>query len=54
MVVYSIGPSMGYVLCTRLTIQIPDQQIGKQDGILFSIVQMGLAVRYSKSVKPNN
>ena len=31
---------MGYVLCTRLTILIPDQYVRKQDGINFSGIQM--------------
>ena len=31
----------GYVLCTRPTIQIPDQCIRKQDGIHLSCIQTG-------------
>ena len=40
MVRYSNGRSMDYVLCTRPTIQIPDQYISKQDGLHLSIIQM--------------
>ena len=40
MVQYSSGRSMGYVLCTRLTIGIPDQNIRKLDGTHLSGIQM--------------
>ena len=39
MVWYSNVRSMGYVLCTRPTIRIPDQYIRKQDGIQLSSIQ---------------
>ena len=43
MVWYSNGRSMGYVLCTRPTIQIPDQYIIKQDVASYlSGIQMAL------------
>ena len=37
---YSNGRSMGYVLCTRPTIWIPDQYIRKQVGVHFSGIEM--------------
>ena len=36
MIWYSIGWFMGYILCTRRTIQILDQYIRKQDGVYLS------------------
>ena len=36
----SNGRSMGYVLCSRPTIQIPDQYIRKLDGVHMSNIQM--------------
>ena len=36
----SNGWSMGHVLCTRPTIQIPDQYIRKQDGVYLSSIKM--------------
>ena len=39
MVRYLTGWSTHYALCTRLTIQIPDQYIRKQDGLHFSGIQ---------------
>ena len=40
MVQYSNGQFMGFVLCTSLTIIIPDQYIRKQDGTHLSGIQM--------------
>ena len=40
MVWYSNGWFMYYVQCTRLTIQIPNQYIRKQDGVHLSDFQM--------------
>ena len=40
MVWYLNGWSMGYVLCSILTIQVPDQYIRKQDGVHASSIQM--------------
>ena len=40
MVQYSNGQSIGYALCLRPTIQIPDQYIRKQDGIHLSSIQI--------------
>ena len=40
MIRYSNGRFTCYVLCTRLTIQILDQYIRKQDGIHLSGIQM--------------
>ena len=37
---YSNGQSMGYVLCTRPTNQIPEQYIRTQDGIHLSCIQI--------------
>ena len=54
MVQYSIGRSMGYVLCTRLTIGIPDQNIRKQDGTHLSGIQMlgCLAFKWHSKTRP--
>ena len=40
MVGYSNGWSIDNVPCTRLTIEIPDQYIRKQDGIHLSVIEM--------------
>ena len=44
MVWHSNGRSMSYVLCTRPTIQIPDQYIRKKDGVhLYDILMVRLS-----------
>ena len=46
MVPYSNGQSMFYVLSTRPTIQIPDQNIRKQDGVHLYVCELNWQLSY--------